>query len=117
VVRALDERLLEAAAPEPAETEVEDDTGLVELDDGGEWEGKEEGDGVGQSEAQDQRKSRRRQQQEEDAATAERDRFKLINGKEVPGSVQFTCSRITNCPANTVTKWAFCDSPEATYSD
>ncbi|XP_047091084.1 GTPase HflX-like [Lolium rigidum] len=83
VVRALDERLLEAASPEPAELEVEDDTGFVELDDGGEWEGKEEGDGVGPSEAQDQRKSRRRQQQEEDAATAERDRFKLINGKEI----------------------------------
>ncbi|XP_047091063.1 GTPase HflX-like [Lolium rigidum] len=83
VVRALDERLLEAAAPEPAEAEVENDTGFVELDDGGEWEGKEEGDGVGPSEAQDQRKSRRRQQQEEDAATAERDRFKLINGKEI----------------------------------
>lgn len=83
MVRALDERLLEAAAPEPAEAEVENDTGFVELDDGGEWEGKEEGDGVGPSEAQDQRKSRRRQQQEEDAATAERDRFKLINGKEI----------------------------------
>uniref|UniRef100_A0ACD5W6Q7 Uncharacterized protein n=1 Tax=Avena sativa TaxID=4498 RepID=A0ACD5W6Q7_AVESA len=86
VVRALDERLLEAAAPAPAETEFEDGSGIVEVEDGGEWEGKEDSDGLGPSEdqgEQDQRKNRRRQQQEDDAATAERDRFKLINGKEI----------------------------------
>ncbi|KAF7053637.1 hypothetical protein CFC21_061509 [Triticum aestivum] len=84
VVRALDERLLEALTPAPAETEVEDESGVGEIEDGGEREGR---DGVanivGPSEAHEQPKSRRRQQQEEEDAAAERTRFKLINGKEI----------------------------------
>jgi len=88
VVLALDERLLEAAVaapPAPAEAEVEDEGGVGEIDDGGEWEGRDaEGDIVGPSEeAQEQPKSRRRQQQVEEDAGANRDRFKLINGKEI----------------------------------
>uniref|UniRef100_A0A453HXY0 GTPase HflX N-terminal domain-containing protein n=1 Tax=Aegilops tauschii subsp. strangulata TaxID=200361 RepID=A0A453HXY0_AEGTS len=82
--RALDERLLEALTPAPAETEVEDESGVGEIEDGGEREGR---DGVanivGPSEAHEQPKSRRRQQQEEEDAAAERTRFKLINGKEI----------------------------------
>nr|BAJ91799.1 predicted protein [Hordeum vulgare subsp. vulgare] len=84
VVRALDERLLAAATPAPAETEAEDESGVGEIEDGGEREGRDgEADIVGPSEAQEQPKSRRRQQQEEEDAAAERARFKLINGKEI----------------------------------
>ncbi|KAM3292736.1 hypothetical protein ACQJBY_036426 [Aegilops geniculata] len=84
VVRALDERLLEAPTPAPAETEVEDESGVGEIEDGGEREGRDgEADIVGPSEAHEQPKSRRRQQQEEEDAAAERTRFKLINGKEI----------------------------------
>ncbi|XP_037421057.1 GTPase HflX-like isoform X6 [Triticum dicoccoides] len=84
VVRALHERLLETPTPAPAETEVEDESGVGEIEDGGEREGRDgQADIVGPSEAQEQPKSRRRQQQEEEDATAERARFKLINGKEI----------------------------------
>ncbi|KAM3312736.1 hypothetical protein ACQJBY_032513 [Aegilops geniculata] len=84
VVRALDERLLEALTPAPAETEVEDESGVGEIEDGGEREGRDgEADIVGPSEAHEQPKSRRRQQQEEEDAAAERTRLKLINGKEI----------------------------------
>jgi GTP-binding protein HflX len=90
-VRALDERLLEAA---PAETE-EVQTG-VDVGDGG---GVAEGDGVGAEEVEEELeleqqrppprafvKSRRQRQEEEDAAAGQ-DRFKLINGKEVAACV------------------------------
>ncbi|CAD6253582.1 unnamed protein product [Miscanthus lutarioriparius] len=85
-VRALDERLLEAA---PAETE-EVETG-VDLGGGG---GVAEGDEVGAEEVDEELEleqrppprafvKSRRQRQEEEEAAAGQDRFKLINGKEI----------------------------------
>ena len=92
-VRALDERLLEAA---PAETE-EVQTG-VDVGDGG---GVAEGDGVGAEEELELEQQRpsprafvksRRQRQEEEEAAAGQDRFRLINGKEVRSCLcTFTC--------------------------
>ncbi|RCV38791.1 hypothetical protein SETIT_8G170500v2 [Setaria italica] len=86
-VRALDERLLEAAAA-PAAKDTEGEEAGVDVGDGF---GDAEGDGVGAQEVveEEQRpparafvKSRRQRQEEEEAAAGQ-DRFKLINGKEI----------------------------------
>ena len=88
-VRALDERLLEAASADTEEVV----TGV----DVGDGSGVAEGDEVGAGEVEEleleQRppprafvKSRRQRQEEEEAAAGQ-DRFKLINGKEVAACV------------------------------
>ncbi|XP_015697708.2 GTPase HflX [Oryza brachyantha] len=87
VVRALDERLVEAAPP--AETEVEE-PGVA--DGGGEGErqgeelgpsGKREGEEEEEQPATAPVRTRRRQPEEEEEDAPGHDRFKLINGKEI----------------------------------
>ncbi|CAN6372679.1 unnamed protein product [Urochloa humidicola] len=86
-VRALDERLLEAAAAPAAE----DAEGGEEGADVGDGFGDAEGDEVGaQAVVEEEQRpparafvKSRRQQREEEEAAAGQDRFKLINGKEI----------------------------------
>ncbi|CAL4987081.1 unnamed protein product [Urochloa decumbens] len=86
-VRALDERLLDAAAAPTAE-DAEGEVSGVDLVDGF---GNAEGDEVGvQAVVEEEQRpparafvKSRRQRQEEEEAAAGQDRFKLINGKEI----------------------------------
>ncbi|CAL4980315.1 unnamed protein product [Urochloa decumbens] len=86
-VRALDERLLEAAAAPAAEDAEREDTGV----DVGYGFGDAEGDEVGaQAVVEEEQRpparafvKSRRQRQEEEETAAGQDRFKLINGKEI----------------------------------
>ena len=89
--RALDERLLEAAAARDAEETEGEEAGV---DVGGGFGDAEGGEVGGQAVVEEEERppakafvKSRRQRQEEEEAAAGQDRFKLINGKEVAARV------------------------------